>query len=107
MSFDMLDRMQAPATTEKVVISREWHNPEITVTVNKDKITVIAGLDDFIEGLIAEMKPIPKPVQPSKLARWILGDAQLATPEDPTPEAIRSAAYAALEKIKEATGQVM
>ena len=107
MSFALLDRMQAPATTETVVISREWHHPQITVTLNKDRITVEASLADFVEGLLAEMKPAPKPQQPGKLARWILGDAQLAQPEDPTPDMIRSAAYSALEKIKGATTQVM
>jgi len=108
MSFDLLERLQAPSQSETVVISRAWSHPEITVTINREKIVVMASLDDFISGLIEELKVPDEPKKLGMVAGWLLGDVQVSSPaKKVTADAIRAAAAAALEKIKEATSQVM
>lgn len=41
---------------EKVVISRYWNNPSITVKVTDDSISLEFSMDDFIAALLSEMK---------------------------------------------------
>lgn len=40
---------------EVVVISRHWHGPEITVSVNHEAIKLELSLEDFCRALVAEM----------------------------------------------------
>jgi len=43
----------------KVIISRHWDNPEITVHVDDEKIEVQMSIEDFCKSLVAE---IPHPL---------------------------------------------
>lgn len=38
-----------------VVITREWHNPEITITVDDRSIGISQTLEDFLKALAAEI----------------------------------------------------
>jgi hypothetical protein len=40
---------------EKVTITRLWHNPEIHVTVDSEKISLSMPLDDFVAAMITEI----------------------------------------------------
>lgn len=44
---------------ERVIISRHWDNPEITVSVDSKKIEVQMSIEDFCKALVAE---IPHPL---------------------------------------------
>lgn len=103
-SFEMLDRLTKVPEKERIVISRYWDHPEITVTINRDKITVEATLLDFLKALSEELEP-----SPDQRRGWL---AAKLLPEEPsrkqrTTHEILLAANKALEKIKEATCQVM
>jgi len=39
---------------DKVIISRHWDNPAITVSVKHEKIEVAISLNDFVSALAAE-----------------------------------------------------
>ena len=73
-----------------VVVSRHWDNPKITVTLNREKIEVMCGLNDFVSALADEM-PHPMKVWRRKKQRT---------------EAL-AAMLRAVEKVKQATAQVM
>ena len=88
--FTSFNRLEVPSLREKVVISRYWNKPEITVTVNADKIVILGALDAFIEALAAEM------TRPA----FILTRKQMA-------QQLRAASVLAVAKIKESTAQVM
>jgi hypothetical protein len=75
---------------ESLVISRHWGNPEIKITVNQEKIELLTNIKDFTDALIAE---IGNPLM-------ILTRAQLK-------QRIENAAHVVIEKIKEASAQVM
>ena len=47
-----------PKDQVKVVVSRFWNNPEITVTVNHEKIVLYANIEDFVNGMCSDMKPL-------------------------------------------------
>jgi hypothetical protein len=78
--------------TEKmtVVISRHWESPNISITVNEEKIEVMCKLDDFVNALCDE-----------------IGSPSLMF----SRKTLRRRAFAsmvmAIEKIKQATIQVM
>ena len=112
--FDFLQKLEVPAERESVVISRFWHAPEITVTINKDKITVMASVDDFISAVLAELED-PAMMWEKKRDEgksawlWIrnLYPKSVALDHQQLQENIRAACVRALEKIKDATAQVM
>jgi hypothetical protein len=107
MSFEPFSNFQLPNERKSVVISRHWDNPEITITVNHDLITVVCSLRDFVEAVIAEVgdPQILAPVEALAPRSWW----QRATNKPPTlsteslGKRIRFAANSAIEKIKEAT----
>ena len=112
--FDFLQKLEIPAERESVVISRFWHQPEITVTINKDKINVITSLDDFIGAVLTELEDpammFEKKRDEGKSAwLWIrsLYPKSVAIDHDQMKANIRAACVRALEKIKDATSQVM
>ena len=88
--FSALNRLEVATLREKVVISRHWNNPAITVTVNADQIVIASDITAFIEALAAE---IARPA-------LILSRKRMVTQ-------LHAACAAALEKIKESTAQVM
>lgn len=111
MSFDAISRLEQPTIREKVLISRFWSRPEITVTVNQDRITVLVDMDEFLKALILEMGDPSWHVIPPEPRTWrtvfkhrpgvlILSQDSLAT-------RVRRAAAIVLEKLKDATAQVM
>jgi hypothetical protein len=112
--FDQIDKYLVPTTREQVVVSRFWDRPEITVTVNKDQINVICDLDDFLVGMLEELKD-PQMMwreagdQGKSAWVWIrtLFPKSYALDHAQLMANIRIAALAALEKIKDATSQVM
>lgn len=53
-SFDRFPTEQ-PNEKMQIVISRHWNNPQITITINRDKIELVMSLDKFIESLISEL----------------------------------------------------
>ena len=88
--FSAINRLEVPVLREKVVISRHWNNPEITVTVNADKIVITSDINAFIDALAAEMA---KPA-------LILNRKRLI-------KQLHAAGAVAIEKLKESTAQVM
>jgi hypothetical protein len=40
---------------ETVTITKLWHNPQINVTVDSEKISLSMPLDDFMEALLQEI----------------------------------------------------
>jgi hypothetical protein len=112
--FDQLDKFAVPVTREKVVISRHWDNPDIRITVNATEIKVICDLEDLLIGICEELK------DPAMMWReagdegksawvWIrtLFPNSYALDHTQLQQNIRLAAKIAIEKIKEATCQVM
>ena len=73
-----------------VVVSRHWNNPDISVTVNRDKIELVCKLDDFVEALTREM-----------------GSPMFSFSMKSQKDRARRAMLAAVEKIKEASSKVM
>lgn len=43
------------AKKDVVVITREWHNPQIRVVVTSDAIGISMALDDFVKALALEI----------------------------------------------------
>ena len=86
--FDRLLDLQKEQV--KVVISRYWAKPEITVQVNHAHITLHAGIADFIEAMVQEFE---RPVS-------ILTRKRLR-------ERLHAAANSAIEKVKESSTQAM
>ena len=116
MSFEALDRRMVQPEREKLVISRYWGHPEITVTVNKDRITVITELNDFLKAVLEELKDpsvlyaqSTDPEKGKSAWMWIksLYPKSFAITHEQLKWNILSASHRALEKIKEATSQVM
>lgn len=73
-----------------VVVCRHWNNPEITVSVTREKIELVCQLSDFVEALAEEM------AHPAKT--WTRKGQK---------DAARAAMLKAVEKIKEASAKVM
>lgn len=88
-AFQGFDRLEQAKMTEKLVISRYWNNPIITIQVDRDKIAIYENLEDFIKAVLLEVKA------PILLTRRSLR------------KRIIEAANTAVEKTKEATAQVM
>jgi len=110
MSFDVLERLNPSFDKEQVIISRFWSNPQITVTVNRDRITVYASMEDFVDAVIAELDlKAPEPKKLTGLRAWLL--SELPSPEQVQKEyvakSIRKAVHRVIEKLKDATSQVM
>lgn len=115
-SFDSLDRMTVQPEREKVIISRYWNHPRITVTVNKDRIAIITDLDTFLKGVLEELQDpsilyaqSSDPEKGKSAWMWIksLYPRSFAITHEQLKWNILNAANRALEKIKEATNQVM
>ena len=77
---------------EKVslVISRHWNNPTITVAVNQDQIQLFADIGSFAKGVLAELP------HPAKV--WTRAQME---------SALLTALVKAVEKVKDASSQVM
>ena len=88
--FDGFSRLEQPQERHKVVISRHWDNPQITVSVNKDKIEVFSDIDDFITALLEE-----------------LGSPTLILTRNQLKQKLRLATVKVIEKTKLTTAQVM
>jgi hypothetical protein len=112
--FDQLDKYLTPSLREKVVVSRHWDNPDIRVTVNADEIKIICDLDDFLTGLLEELKDpamMWKEAGDKGKSSWVwirtLFPNSYALDHHQLQQNIRLAARMALEKLKESTCQVM
>lgn len=90
-----------------VVISRFWKHPEITVTVNQDKISVVAKLDDFIDALAEDILSDKQGSMKLDIPFIDRVMNRLPEPYSMGQEEIKKRIYAAvprvIEKIKEAT----
>ena len=82
--------IEPPAETVRVVISRHWNNPQITVTVNREKIELYMSIQGFTEALLSELGPAWKLFTRDRLRRKM-----------------QQAVHQAIEKTKEASNQVM
>lgn len=89
MSLDRFDQLIAPTERTRIVVSRYWNNPEITIKVDEKMISLFTDLPAFISALVAEID------QPLTLTRTSL---ELK---------LQKAAKRSVEKIKEASSQVM
>lgn len=90
--MNTFDRLMSMGSEERirVVISRNWDNPQIKVTVNKDAIILEASIDSFVKAIASELgNPF-----------WIGTRARLR-------QRVAVASLAVLEKIKLASAQVM
>ena len=94
------ERLEQPQERVNVVISRFWNHPNITITVNRDKIELIADIHDFINALYEELE---KPVLKQTLKQRIKGEI----PDQRLRDRLYVACDKATEKIKYATLQVM
>jgi hypothetical protein len=74
----------------RVVVSRHWDRPQITVTVNHEKIELFASIDSFREALLTELGPPWKLFTRHRLRRKM-----------------ERAFVDIIEKVKEASSQVM
>jgi len=74
----------------RVVISRYWDRPQITVTVNHEKIELYASIDAFRDAVLTELGPAWKLCTRARLQRKM-----------------EQAFYQVIEKVKEASSQVM
>jgi hypothetical protein len=73
----------------KLVISRYWNNPTITVCIDSEKIEVRMTVEDFCKAIVAEIPHPSKTMTRTKLEKNILGVLETV-----------------LNKAKEATAQV-
>lgn len=73
-----------------VVISRHWNNPEISITVNRDKIELVCSLESFVEALAQEM-----------------GSPMFSMSMKNQKDRAKQAMVTAVEKIKESSSKVM
>lgn len=39
----------------KITVTRKWHNPKISITVDSEQISLSMDMDDFITALIKEI----------------------------------------------------
>lgn len=91
--IDPFARLEQPLERTTVVVSRFWNNPQISVTVNRDKIVIEAQMADFVEALVTEVY--------GKKRRLVLAKRKKLEQE------LRDAVAEAIEKVKMATSQVM
>ena len=89
-------------TQTQIVISRHWNKPEITVSVNREKIEIAQSMEVFINNLYHELSI---PDEKLSLKSRIKG---VFTPErEKILERLANAAQRVIEKSKEASSQVM
>lgn len=84
LSEQNLDRNQ-------LVISRHWNNPQISVTVNRDKIEVVMSMEEFINCLITDLN----------------NGKIVVTTKGKIEKKLRDTAKQVVLKAQEATNQVM
>ena len=96
----------------RVVVSRHWHRPDITVTVvfdvadkSKNGVKIEVALDDFLHALAMEITPPAVPA--GSLWKRLTSKQSPSGAQSPlfipTRESVVKAGNAALEKIKEAS----
>ena len=85
-----------------VVISRHWNRPEITVTVNRDKIEIAQSIEAFMENLFYELS-----IPDEKLTLLERFKGVFKPSRDKVSERLVQAANRVIEKSKEASSQVM
>ena len=74
----------------RVIVSRHWDRPQITVTVNREGIELYASIDDFREAVLAELGSPWKLFTRRRLRRKM-----------------EQAFYQVIEKVKEASSSIM
>ena len=85
-----------------VVISRHWSRPEITVSVNREKIEIAQSIEVFIENLHMEL------AIPEERLTWKERITGVFKPNrDKVLERLVHAAQRVIDKSKEASSQVM
>lgn len=89
-SFDYLNHLQPPEERTQAVISRHWDHPVISVTVNRKQIALATDMTDFMNAVLAE---VGSPL-------WVLTRKDLQ-------ERVQAATKVVIEKLKEASNQVM
>ena len=85
-----------------VVISRHWERPEITVSVNREKIEIAQSLSVFIENLYHEMA-----IPDEKLSLMERFSGVFKPKREKVLERMINAAKSVIEKSKESSSQVM
>ena len=66
---------------EKVVVSRKWKNPEITIFVSSEEIGARMSIDVYIDTLVQQVGSIPLMLTKDQLARK-LKDAHVFVVEE-------------------------
>jgi len=99
--FDRL-KTETASEREKVVISRYWNNPAIKITVNQEKIEIFTDLNDFIQCIYQELDKTDIKLT---LKQRLFG--KIVINKDDIQSKLYEAKNIIIEKIKEATTQVM
>lgn len=91
--MNSLNRLLEEQNLDKhqLVISRHWNNPQISVTVNREKIEVIMSMEEFINCLITELN----------------NEKIVLTTKGKMEKKLRDTAKQVVLKAQEATNQVM
>jgi hypothetical protein len=66
---------------EKVVVSRKWKNPEITVFVSSEEIGAKMDIEAYLDTLVQQVASIPLTMTKEQLARK-LKDAHVLVVEE-------------------------
>lgn len=66
---------------EKVVVSRKWKNPEITVFVSSEEIGAKMDIETYLDTLAQQVASIPLTITKEQLARK-LKDAHVLVAEE-------------------------
>jgi hypothetical protein len=53
----------------RVIVSRKWHNPEITVSYDHEGVYIFTSAEDFLKGMLAEYESV-KPSWFKRLVNW-------------------------------------
>lgn len=91
--MSLFDRFPTKQSSDKmsVVISRHWNNPQITITVNREKIELVMTLEQFIDSLISELD----------------NKKIILTTKNKMDKKIKKTAKNVILKVQESTNQVM
>lgn len=91
--MSLFDRFPTEQSSDKmsIVISRHWNNPQITITVNREKIELVMTLEQFIDSLISELD----------------NKKIILTTKNKMNEKIKKTAKNVILKVQESTNQVM
>jgi frataxin-like iron-binding protein CyaY len=64
------------ADKSKIIISKKWHNPEITVEYNYSGVRIHTSAEDYIKSLVRQAEIDAKPDGWKKYVNWHFPDAE-------------------------------